>query len=113
MVCGVLEKLSCTVETAVDGVEALAKIDACPPELLLLDIQMPRLDGVGTATELRRRFEAGELEPFHLVAVTGNLNVESVSDRNGVFDQVLSKPVGLTQLQECLESMARAIPGSD
>ena len=113
VVCGVLEKLSCTVETAVDGVEALAKIDACPPELLLLDIQMPRLDGVGTATELRRRFAAGELEPFHLVALTGNLNVESVSDRNGVFDQVLSKPVGLTQLQECLESMARAIPRSD
>jgi signal transduction histidine kinase len=42
-----------TVVTAVDGVEALETIRVDPPDLVLSDVMMPRLDGVGLVRELR------------------------------------------------------------
>ena len=43
-----LSKEGCDVQTAVDGFEALAKIARMKPELIFVDIMMPRLDGYQT-----------------------------------------------------------------
>src|SRR5688500_18572193 len=43
------------VEEAADGVDALAAIDRLSPEIVLLDIRMPRLDGFGVLDALRSR----------------------------------------------------------
>ena len=44
------------VGTASDGVEALASIERLRPELVVLDVQMPRMDGLETVTLIRGRF---------------------------------------------------------
>lgn len=49
-----LEELGYTVITANNGVEALAKIQTEKPDLLLLDILMPKLDGFGVLEQLRK-----------------------------------------------------------
>jgi chemosensory pili system protein ChpA (sensor histidine kinase/response regulator) len=42
------------VVTATDGVDALEKLETCSPDVMLLDIEMPRMDGFALARELRR-----------------------------------------------------------
>ncbi len=42
------------VVTATDGVDALEKLEGCTPDVMLLDIEMPRMDGFALARELRR-----------------------------------------------------------
>ncbi|HSM98971.1 MAG TPA: Hpt domain-containing protein, partial [Gallionella sp.] len=42
------------VVTATDGVDALEKLEECTPDVMLLDIEMPRMDGFALARELRR-----------------------------------------------------------
>lgn len=47
-----LEREGYTVETARDGVEAFERISAVMPDLIISDLQMPRLDGLGLAEKL-------------------------------------------------------------
>ena len=42
------------VETAVDGLDALEKVKKSMPDLILLDVMMPRLDGYGFIRELKK-----------------------------------------------------------
>ncbi len=99
VISGLLEQLSCEIKTARDGLEALELVTIRRPEVVLLDIQMPRLGGVETAKELRRRFPAGEFPSLKLIAVTGNSDAQGELSQSGLFDQVIAKPVGLAQLE--------------
>lgn len=49
-----IEDAGFNVETAVDGIEALEKIEANPPDLMTLDLVMPRLSGIQLMRKLRR-----------------------------------------------------------
>jgi len=54
-VSAMLEIEGYAVAEAMNGAEALAAVEADPPDLILLDMRMPVLDGWGFAAELRRR----------------------------------------------------------
>ena len=41
---------------AVDGMDLLEKLEECKPQIVLLDIKMPRMDGLKTAEEVRKRY---------------------------------------------------------
>jgi DNA-binding response OmpR family regulator len=64
-----------SVETAADGALALAAIDAAPPDMLLLDLEMPNLDGFEVLKALRA-------SPVHrdlpVIVVTGREDVDAV-----------------------------------
>ena len=47
-------------ETATDGAEALEKVEKAPPDLILLDVMMPKMDGI----EVARRIKGNESLPF-------------------------------------------------
>ena len=74
-----LEKEGFTAVTASDGEQALAVFDAEKPDLILLDVMMPRLDGWQVCREIRKKSQC----PIIMVTAKGE-----------VFDRVLGLELG-------------------
>jgi CheY-like chemotaxis protein len=87
------------VRTAHNGVEALALIEVYRPHCVLLDIEMPQMDGCELSRQLRQRYG----DDIVLVAVTGwgkdNLRV---AESFGRVDHYLQKPIDYAKLQVIL-----------
>jgi CheY-like chemotaxis protein len=98
-----LEARGYTVLEACDGQQALHMIEQTQPELLLLDIGMPVLDGFGVIRKIR---ENPRLAPLPVVAVTA---YAMRGDREKIlasgFDGYLSKPLNPSSLTEELERL--------
>jgi len=71
MVATVLEKRGYSVEIAVDGEEALARALARPPDLLITDVMMPKLDGWALVRQLRAHSELALMPVIFLTALSG------------------------------------------
>lgn len=97
-----LEKCGHTVVAAIDGMDALAKINETVPDLILLDITMPRLDGYQVCKLIR----GNEL--------TKDIPIIMISGKDGFFDKVrgrmagssgyITKPFGPDTLMRTLET---------
>jgi DNA-binding NarL/FixJ family response regulator len=86
-----LEGLGFVTETAADGAEALERVAAAPPDLVLLDVMMPRMDGISALRVLKSDPET------RLIPVLLMTALNAVEDRvRGIeagADDFLSKPV--------------------
>lgn len=49
------------VAEASDGLEAVSKVSALKPDVILLDMMMPRLDGIGAITEIKKQFPEAKI----------------------------------------------------
>jgi PAS domain S-box-containing protein len=88
------------IELAYDGAEALETLQRFRPDLVLLDIGLPRIDGFEVGRNIRRQ---QDLDSVLLVALTGYGQEEDRRrTRNIGFDLHLVKPVSLDQLREVL-----------
>src|SRR2546423_1905829 len=72
MVSTVLEKRGYTVVAANDGEEALARALVDPPDLLITDVMMPRMDGWALVKALRARPELAHLPVVFLTALSSD-----------------------------------------
>jgi PAS domain S-box-containing protein len=95
------------VRTATDGRTALTAVAAFDPQVLLLDIGLPGMDGYELAAEIR----AGQQNPVILIAVTG---YGQESDRQRAmaagFDAHLTKPVSFDAIADLLGKGGGATP---
>jgi adenylate cyclase len=100
-----LDSLGYEVAVATDGEQALEMVRADPPDLLLLDIMMPKIDGL----EVVRRIKADPTLPFiPVVLVTAKANPKDVVaglDAGG--DDYLTKPVDHAALVARVRAMLR------
>jgi twitching motility two-component system response regulator PilG len=80
-----LVKEGCSVETAVDGFEALAMIADQQPHIIFVDIMMPRLDGYQTCALIKNN------QQFK------NTPVIMLSSKDGLFDKARGRVVGAEQ----------------
>jgi signal transduction histidine kinase/CheY-like chemotaxis protein len=96
-----LELLGHTVAVAHDGLQALQLAQAAPPDVALLDIGMPGLNGYELATKLRTLPQTSSMR---LIAVTGWGTTED-RDRSKAagFDMHMTKPIDVTALNDMLE----------
>src|SRR6267143_1850628 len=98
-----LETRGYTVLEACDGQEALHMIDQAQPDILLLDIGMPVLDGFAVARKIR---ENPHLAKLPVVAVTAYaMQDDREKILNSKFDGYLSKPVNSRSLAEELDRL--------
>lgn len=80
-----LKKEGCDVVTAVDGFEALAKIADHRPDIIFVDIMMPRLDGYQTCALIKHN------------ASFKKTPVIMLSSKDGLFDRARGRIVGSEQ----------------
>ena len=90
--------------TAVDGIDALEKIKQHRPDMVILDIMMPNMDGLTACRVLKRQSETANL-PVILLSGKSHLTLEEAS-LTGYADKYLSKPVGLHELVGHLQEVA-------
>ena len=95
-----LRTLGNEVSVAYDGMEAVAALSEFLPDVVLLDIGMPRLDGYGAAREIRRHPLGARIR---LVALTGwGQEEDRRRAREAGFDTHLVKPAELDALRRVL-----------
>jgi Response regulator containing a CheY-like receiver domain and an HTH DNA-binding domain len=88
------------VQEAVDGVDAIEKAKQTKPDLILLDLAMPRLNGAEAATILRNTLPG---TPIILFSMYTDLHAESLSGFLGV--EFISKVDGLPKLLERVDAL--------
>jgi len=103
VITGMLARMSCHVDLAENGMEALEMLAQDRYDLVLMDCQMPVMDGYEAVRTLRGRELSGNLKRTPVVALTAHAsNVERDKCLSAGMDDFLSKPVSKTLLTKTL-----------
>ncbi len=96
-----------TVDLATDGLDALEKVAATRPDAVVLDVMMPRLDGLEVCRRLR---SAGDDLPILVLTARDSVS-ERVAGLDAGADDYLPKPFALEELLARLRALLRrAVP---
>jgi len=90
------------VRTAADGQQAIALVAEWQPDVIVLDVMMPKLDGFSLLPLLRRRTQA----PIIMLTARGDI-ADRVTGLRGGADDYLAKPFDLDELLARLEAALR------
>jgi PAS domain S-box-containing protein len=115
---GLLKRLGLRADAVANGVEALKALEACPYDLVLMDLQMPEMGGLEATRQIRNPHSAVRNHEVPIIAMTANA---MQGDREECLDagmnDYVSKPVSPRALAEALdrwlprESAAGSISG--
>lgn len=99
VISGMLGKLGFPVRVVADGYEAIEACVAEAPAAVLMDVQMPRMDGLAATRELRRRQAEEGMPRFPIIVASA---FYSPADRTACFeagaDGFVTKPLMLAKL---------------
>lgn len=102
-----VKKMGHTIETADNGREALAQLEKTSFSLILMDIQMPELDGIDTTRIIRDQERTGKLH-IPIIALTAHA---MQGDRERFLalgmDEYIAKPVMINELYTKIENFSR------
>jgi two-component system, sensor histidine kinase and response regulator len=93
-----------SADTVGTGREAIQALERRPYDLVLMDCEMPEMDGLTATAEIRRRgFTRGDGRPVTILALSGYAvsTVETACIAGGM-DGFLPKPVGLKEIQKAV-----------
>jgi len=91
------------VVTALDGEEALRKVKECKPDLVVLDIMMPKMDGYETCKALKSNEETKDIPVILLSAKGRNVDMQTGYDVGA--DDYITKPFSPRKLVDRINSM--------
>jgi CheY-like chemotaxis protein len=96
------EMFDCSTESVVDGVEAVEAAKAGRYDVILMDIKMPRMDGVTAAREIRKLAAPAGRVP--IIALTANADTDEVASYKAAgMLCVVEKPIKPERLMEALD----------
>ena len=100
-----LESLPVRIVTAADGVEALEKVEQHKPDLILLDIMMPRMSGFQVCRKLKGDARTRDIQVLMVTALNELGDIEQASECG--TDDFVSKPVNKFELLTRVKSLLR------
>lgn len=100
-----LEPLDATTRIATDGVAALEAVQARQPDIILLDIMMPRMSGFEVCRRLKQSPDTRDIPIVMVTALSELADVERGVDSGA--DDFLSKPVNKLELLTRVRSLLR------
>ena len=100
-----LEALPVRIVTAADGVEALEKVEQYRPDLILLDIMMPRMSGFQVCRQLKSDPKTRDIQVLMVTALNELGDIEQATECG--TDDFVSKPVNKFELLTRVKSLLR------
>lgn len=104
-----LERRNLAVRCAYDGQEALKQVEEFRPELVVLDIMMPKLDGVGVLNRIRA---SGNRVPIIMLTARDTI-LDKVHSLDHGADDYLTKPFDIEELMARIRALARRTEGEE
>jgi CheY-like chemotaxis protein len=105
VVCAVLQDARCRVLGAADGEEALIQLRASLPDLVVLDLEMPTLDGAQTLRAIRKDPSLAALP----VVLMSGLPETTAKRRTHGYNAFLRKPFALDELFQTIEPLLASV----
>jgi chemosensory pili system protein ChpA (sensor histidine kinase/response regulator) len=105
-----LERNGYKVLTAKDGVDATGQLQGCTPDIMLLDIEMPRMDGFELATHMRNDERLRHVPVIMITSRTGDKHRERA--RQIGVNHYLGKPYQENDLLDTIDRIIRVAPDS-
>jgi signal transduction histidine kinase/ActR/RegA family two-component response regulator len=107
-----LEQVGISPELVTNGREAIAAWEAQPWDIILMDIQMPELDGLSATRLIREMERATGRAPTPIIALTANAMSHQVGEyMQAGFTAVVAKPIDVEALMETLRKCLEELPG--
>jgi CheY-like chemotaxis protein/HPt (histidine-containing phosphotransfer) domain-containing protein len=113
---GQLHKLGCHADCVGNGLEAVQAVETIPYEVVLMDCQMPEMDGFEATREIRRREAlsvggSARRKPVHIIALTANA-MQGDRERclEAGMNDYISKPVKRDDLQVAIDRWSSQNP---
>ncbi|MCH2149028.1 MAG: response regulator [Phycisphaerales bacterium] len=100
-----LEDLGCTLATATDGIEAIAAIESNPPDLVLLDVMMPRMSGFEVCQKIKAQPSTRDIIVIMVTALNevGDFERALECGTNDFIAKPVNKLELLTRVRSLLE----------
>jgi CheY-like chemotaxis protein len=107
-----LEEMGYTADVAANGLEAVEALKRQPYDVILMDVQMPVLDGLDATRRIRAERGTFAWPPPHIIAMTANaMQGDREMCLDAGMDDYISKPVYLEELHAALERAGKALHG--
>ncbi|MFM8562850.1 MAG: response regulator [Acidimicrobiia bacterium] len=100
-----LKKEGFRVEVARDGLEALNKFDSTQPDVVLLDVMLPKISGIDVCRQLRKRTQV----PIIMVTAKG-AEIDTVVGLEVGADDYITKPYRMRELVARMRAVLRRVP---
>ena len=100
-----LESMPLKIVTAVDGIDALEKVAAHNPDLILLDVMMPRMSGFQVCKKLKTDPSTKDIQVLMVTALNELGDIEQASECG--TDDFVSKPINKLELLTRVKSLLR------
>jgi len=94
-----LKSMGMQCDTALNGNDALKKLETSKYSLVLTDIQMPQMDGFDLIKNIRKKYKLGELP---VIALSGRTDVDAETYKLAGFNKSLLKPYKPAKLQQSI-----------